>query len=190
VIRSIFVFRGDDVARCHLGTGRIAARAHARLAGQLPGTQIPHAGGAARAIGALMIGVVSTPFGALAVTLSGSANDSTPNLGATTRAIDLAAIAPSADDEHRPTRAAEIESVVVQGPTPDDALLALSPAMGDGPTVRVPTRQGRPRVLTPWPSAFVPSAITTTTPPMSPGELLGELRPRLLRIGLASYMHA
>jgi hypothetical protein len=55
------LWRGDGW-RLHLGAGRLAARAYARRAGQLLGTQIPHAPAAASTVGALVIAMVRSPF--------------------------------------------------------------------------------------------------------------------------------
>ena len=132
----------------HIGVGRVAARAHHGRRGQLLGTQIPHALGAAGAVRALVIGVVGAPFRARPVPPAGGKDDPSANLGPAKRAVDLAAVAVATNREHGATSAAKYESMVVQEPTPNAALLASSRVIGDGPSVCVPTRQGRSRAPT------------------------------------------
>lgn len=138
MIRSIFDFPRGDGVRHHLGTGRVAARAHARVGGQLRGTRIRHADRVAGAAGALRIAVIGAPLVARAVTLAGGALDVPTPSRAARRAVRLAAIAGAAQREHRAANAAEHEPVIVQEPAPDDALLAPLVAIGDGPLVREP----------------------------------------------------
>jgi len=131
---------------CHVGRGRVAARAHPRAAGQLLGREIAHAARESSPVCALMVGVVVAPLGAGKVALPGSTNHPAPDLGATAWAVALPAVAATAEREHRAAFPTENKPKIVQVPTPDSALLAIHVAVGDGPSVCVPTRQGRPGV--------------------------------------------
>lgn len=155
MIRSIVVFPDGDVVRHHIGTGRVAARAHRDRDEQLLGTQIAHATGASSPVSALVIGVIGAPLRRREVSLPRRTHDAQADLGLTGPAVDLAAVTDATECEHAAATAAENEPKIVQVPTPSDALLALSCVIGDGPPVCVPTRQGRPRASTSRPSAFL-----------------------------------
>jgi hypothetical protein len=92
VIRSIVVFPDGDVVRHHLGTGRVAARAHRDGDAQLLGTQIAHAAGASSPVRALVIGVIGAALGRREVALPRRTHDAQADLRLARLAVGLAAI--------------------------------------------------------------------------------------------------
>ena len=135
----------SDVVLGHPGRGSVAARAHARVEGQLRGTQIAHAGREAGPIGTLVSGVIGASLRGREVPLARGTYDLAANDRAAGRAVDLPTVTAAADREQGPARTARNESMVVQGPAPDDELLAHLAAFGDAAPVCAPARRGRSR---------------------------------------------
>jgi hypothetical protein len=145
----VVVLAGGDGRRPHLGAARVAARAYGGRAGQLPGTQIPHATTTASPVRTLVVPVVRPTLRAVAMTLARGANHPPArHRAARLRTVRLPPITRAAQPEKPLAKATLYQPMIIHGARVPDALLARSGAVRDGRPVCAPARQGRLRAAT------------------------------------------